>query len=182
LGTLGCVVEPVTPPFSAEAMWDSWITLRSWQVATGLSPLLAQGAALKDTAIWEIERGLGFSAMDVHAASVIRSDWFKVAADLFETYDALILPSAQVWPFDVKLPYPTDIAGHAMDTYHRWMQVVVPVSLIGLPCLAAPAGFGANGLPMGVQIFGPRGSDAALLGLGAAYHAVTGWPQSKPAM
>jgi amidase len=143
--------------------------------------LLAAGAPLKDSAVWEIERGLALSAMDVHAASVIRSDWFKAAAGLFENYDALVLPTAQIWPFDVDLSYPTDIAGHAMDTYHRWMEVVVPVSLIGLPALAVPAGFGAQGLPMGVQLFGPRGSDAKLLALGAAYHAATEWPQKRPA-
>jgi amidase len=181
LETLGCVVEPVAPPFSAALMWQSWIDLRSWQVAGGLAPLLAAGAPLKDSAVWEIERGLALSAMDVHAASVIRSDWFKAAARLFETYDALVLPTAQIWPFDVDLSYPTYIAGHAMDTYHRWMEVVVPVSLIGLPALAVPAGFGAQGLPMGVQLFGPRGSDARLLALGAAYHAATEWPQKRPA-
>jgi amidase len=183
---LGAQVDHVEPPFSADAMWDSWITLRSWAVAAGLAPLLAQNAPLKDTAIWETERGLALSAMDVHRASVIRSDWFKCAAKLFETYDALVLPSVQVWPFDVDIPYPTEIAGQGMDTYHRWMQVVIPVSLIGLPCLAAPAGFGtqgaAAGLPVGVQIFGPCGSDAALLALGAAYHAATNWPQTRPAM
>ena len=97
-------------------------------------------------------------------------------------YDALVLPAAQVWPFDMTLPWPQEIAGHAMDTYHRWMEVVVPVSLIGLPCLALPAGFGAAGLPAGVQMFTRRGSDAALLALGAAYHAATGWPQERPAM
>ena len=67
-----------------------------------------------------------------------------------------------------------------MDTYHRWMQVVVPVSLIGLPSLAMPAGFGAGGLPMGVQLFGRHGSDADLLAMGAAYHVATGWPQQRP--
>lgn len=180
LETLGCVVEPVAAPFSAEAIWQSWIDLRSWQVSTGLAELLARGAELKDSAIWETERGLALSAMDVHNASVIRSQWFNAAATLFETYDALILPSAQVWPFDVDIPYPTSIAGQPMETYHQWMQVVVPVSLIGLPALAVPAGFGAQGLPMGVQIFGPRGSDAKLLALGAAYHAATDWPQHLP--
>ncbi|MCB1314037.1 MAG: amidase [Sedimentitalea sp.] len=179
---LGCTVEPVAPPFSAEAMWDSWVTLRHWQVAAGLAPLIAQKAQLKETAIWEVESGMALSAMEVHRASVTRSDWFRTAAALFETYDALVLPSAQVWPFDVDLPYPAEIAGRAMDTYHRWMQVVVPVSLIGLPALAMPAGFGAAGLPMGLQLFGPRGGDAALLRLGAAYHAATEWPQKRPAM
>ncbi|MFC6686584.1 amidase [Jhaorihella thermophila] len=179
---LGWVVEPVEPPFDAEAMWESWITLRSWSVAAGLAPLADRRDQLKDSARWELDRGLAMSAMEVHRASVIRSDWFRRAAELFDAFDALVLPAAQVWPFDVDLPWPTEIAGRAMDTYHRWMQVVVPVSLIGLPCLAAPAGFGKNGLPMGVQMFGRRGSDADLLAIGAAWHEATGWPQRRPAM
>ncbi|MDX2485643.1 MAG: amidase [Pseudodonghicola sp.] len=182
---MGCHVEALAPPFPAEKIWDSWTTLRSWQVGAGLAPMMAQPdqrAQLKDSARWEAERGMALSAMEVHRASVLRSDWFKRAAALFEDYDALVLPSAQVWPFDVAQPYPTSIAGQEMDTYHRWMEVMIPVSLLGLPCLGAPAGFGAQGVPMGVQIIGPRGSDARLLALGAAYHEATGWPQKAPAM
>ena len=179
--TLGCTVEPVASPFSADAMWQSWLDLRAWQVSAGLAPLLAEKAPLKESAVWEVERGLALSGQQIQQASLIRSDWFRAATQLFSTYDALVLPSAQIWPFDVTLAYPTEIDGTAMDTYHRWMQVVIPVSLIGLPALAVPAGFGPAGLPMGVQLFGPRGSDAALLQLGAAYHAATGWPQKRPA-
>lgn len=179
---LGATVEDVPPPFDAERLWDSWITLRSWSVAASLLPLADRKDALKDTAQWELERGLALTAMEVHAASVTRSDWYRRAVELFAEYDALVLPAAQVWPFPVDLPYPRSIGGIAMDTYHRWMQVVTPVSLIGLPCLSIPAGFGPGGLPMGMQLFGPRGSDAQLLALGAAYHAVTHWPQKRPAM
>ena len=57
---------------------------------------------------------------------------------------------------------------------------MVPASLLGLPALAAPAGFGQNGLPMGIQLIGPRGSDGKLLRLGAAYHAATQWPDKRP--
>ncbi|WP_170363265.1 amidase [Ruegeria arenilitoris] len=179
---LGATVEDVPPPFDAERLWDSWITLRSWNVAASLLPLADRKDVLKDTAQWELERGLALTAMEVHAASVIRSDWYRRAVELFAAYDALVLPAAQVWPFPVDQPYPRSIGGVAMDTYHRWMQVVTPVSLIGLPCLSIPAGFGPGGLPMGMQLFGPRGSDAQLLALGAAYHAVTHWPQKRPAM
>ena len=179
---LGARVEPMAPPFDAERIWDSWITLRSWSVAAGLEALTYRKASLKDSAQWELERGLTISAMDVHHASVVRSEWFRRVSVLFDDYDALILPSAQIWPFDVELTYPTEVAGQAMDTYHRWMQVVTPVSLLGLPCLAVPAGFGVHGLPMGLQLFGPRGLDARLLAMGAAYHAETLWPQKKPAM
>ncbi|NOE16812.1 amidase [Ruegeria atlantica] len=180
--TRGARVEDVAPPFDAEKLWTSWITLRSFSVAAGLEPLASQKEDLKDSAQWELDRGLAMSAMEVHHASVIRSEWFRCAANLFEQFDALVLPSAQIWPFSVDLPYPTEIAGRAMDTYHRWMHVTIPVSLIGLPCLAAPAGFGTQGLPMGFQLFGPSGSDRKLLSVGAAYHAETNWPNKRPAM
>ena len=67
-----------------------------------------------------------------------------------------------------------------MDTYHRWMEVVIPVSLIGLPALNIPVGFGSGGLPMGLQIFGPLGADKALLELGQAWHRATNWPNVRP--
>lgn len=182
LADLGAEVEPVAPPFPAETMWEAWLALRSWAVAASLSAHRDRRDMLKDSALWELDRGLALSAMDVHRASLVRSDWFRTAAALFGRYDALVLPSAQVWPFDVALPWPTEIEGRGMDTYHRWMQVVVPVSMIGLPCLAMPAGFGAAGLPMGIQMFARLGSDADLLAMGAAYHAATGWPQRRPAL
>jgi amidase len=180
---MGCVVDPVAPPFPADRLWDSWTTLRSFSVAAGLAEVHDRAdwrTQLKPEAQWEIARGLALSAMEVHRASVIRTEWFARAAALFSRYDALVLPSAQVWPFPKEWRYPQAINGHPMDTYHRWMEVVVPVSLIGLPALAAPVGFGPQGLPMGMQIFGARGSDRRLLQLGQAWHRATDWPGRRP--
>ena len=118
------------------------------------------------------------SASEVHHASLIRSRWFAKTADLFDTYDALILPSAQLWPVPIDWVHPTQIAGVDMDTYHRWMQVVIPAGLIGLPVINLPVGFGASGLPLGVQLIGPRQSDAQLLSMGQAWHQETDWPNA----
>jgi len=79
---LGAIVEPVAPPFSADAMWDSWITLRSWQVGAGLAPLMAQDRTLlKDTAIWEVERAQEMGALEVHRASEIRPNAVSIIWD-----------------------------------------------------------------------------------------------------
>jgi amidase len=180
---LGCPVEVVAPPFPRAALWDSWTSLRSWAVAGGMGALCDDPAsrdALNPQAIWEIEQGRRLTAADVHAASLIRSDWFRTAATLFDTYDALVLPTAQLWPFPVEWDWPRDIAGQAMDTYHRWMEVVIPASLAGLPTLAVPAGFGPAGLPMGLQLIGRRGDDLRILQLGQAWHMATGWPARHP--
>ncbi|TMM54414.1 amidase [Sulfitobacter sabulilitoris] len=182
---LGWQVEDLSPPFDAEAMWESWITLRSFSVASGKGALYedpAKRVHLKPAAVWEIERGRAMSGRALQAASHRRSDWFRAAMGLFDRFDVLALPSAQTWPFDGALDYPRQIAGHAMDTYHRWMQVVVPASLIGLPAVNIPAGFGEAGLPMGLQLIGRRGSDAQLLQIAERWHQATRWPQERPAL
>lgn len=167
---LGHRVDRLPPPFPAEKIWQSWITLRSFAVAAGLRPLADRRDQLKDTALWELDRGLSFTGAEVQAASDLRSAWMRAAARMFASYDAVLLPTAQCWPFPVELDYPREIAGRQMDTYHRWMEVVVPASLLGLPALAVPTARGTNGLPMGLQIIGPHGTDATLLSLGQSYH------------
>ena len=184
MSDLGVTVEPLNAPFDRAALWDAWVTLRSWSIAGGMSALYDnpdQRNLLNFQVCWEIENGLSLSAMDVHRASVVRSDWFKVAASLFDQFDVLAMPSAQMWPFDVALDWPREIAGQGMDTYHRWMEVVIAASLIGLPAVSVPAGFGGpHDMPMGLQLIGRRGSDAMLLRLANAWHAATDWPGQRP--
>ena len=177
---LGAVVDDLLPPHDFDDLWRSWTALRSWQVGAGLRSLRRHADLMKDSAQWEMERVEQMSAIDVHEASAARARWAWSAHALFERYDALVLPTTQVWPFPIELAWPTAINGVEMDTYHRWMAAMVPVSLLGLPALSVPAGFGEAGLPAGVQIFGPRGSDARLLAIGEAYHRPTQWPQRRP--
>ncbi|MCW1920070.1 amidase [Rhodobacter sp. KR11] len=180
---LGAVVEEVAPPFPAGDLWRAWVTLRAMLNSNGFADLVAdpaKRAQIKPETLWEIEAGTGMSAELVYRASVIRSTWYATVARLFQRFDALALPTAQVWPFDVNLRWPAEIAGTRMDTYHRWMEVVIPVSLAGLPCLSLPVGFGAQGLPMGLQLAGPVGADAAVLAMGQAWHLATDWPGQRP--
>lgn len=180
---MGCTIEPVAPPFPAEKLWHAWTTLRAMLNAGAKGALAAdpvKRALLKPETLWEIEQGANLPAAAVYEASVIRSRWYARAAKLFRQYDALVMPSAQVWPFPAEWRWPERINDRAMDTYHRWMEVVVPVSLIGLPSLNVPVGFGPQGLPMGMQIIGPAGADASVLALGHAYHQATDWPARRP--
>ncbi len=180
---MGAVVEELAPPFPAGDLWRSWVTLRAMLNANAFRTIAAdpvKHARLKPEAQWEIAQGEGLTAAAVHAASVIRSRWYAHAARLFARFDALALPSAQVWPFPVEWRWPQEIGGRAMDTYHRWMEVVIPASLAGLPALSVPVGFGAAGLPMGMQIIGRAGDDAGVLAIGEAWHRATLWPQRRP--
>ncbi|WGD32034.1 amidase [Ancylobacter sp. WKF20] len=183
LEQLGTTIDEVPPPFPAEELWTAWIHLRGFLNAGGKGALWAdpdKRALLKPETVWEIEFGRSVTAADAYAASLMRSRWYHVASTLFDTYDLLVMPSAQVWPFPADWRWPREINGRVMDTYHRWMEVVVPVSLIGLPSLAVPCGFGEQGLPMGMQLIGRAGADARVLAAGEVYHQATRWPQRRP--
>ncbi len=180
---MGASVDLVIPEFAGELLWESWTKLRSWKLASSHQHFLDDPVfsnQLKPAVIWEIENGKSLSAQDVNTASKLRSDWFLYAAELFETYDVLVLPSTQTWPFEAEKPHPTEIDGIEMDTYHRWMEVVIPAGLLGLPVLNVPAGFGENGLPFGLQLIGPKKSDDRLIAIGQAWHEMTNWPDSRP--
>jgi len=174
---LGCEVQDVAIGFSMDQLWDAWLTLRSFGVAAAYGPLHENTdtrGQLKPEAVWEIEQGLALSAMDVHKASVVRTRWFHALLQLFEEYDFLVLPSTQVYAFDANVHWPKAIQGIAMDTYHRWMEVVIGATMAGLPALSVPAGFNERGQAAGLQIIGRGHHDFEVLQLSHAYNVATG--------
>ena len=182
---LGWDVAPIAPPFAPEALWEAWCVLRQFAVAMNLGPYWreeAHQALLPAQAKWEISHGFARKLAEVEWAAETRAAWLAAAREMFAQYDAVILPATQVWPFAVETRWPEAIGEQVMDSYHRWMEVVVPASLAGLPALALPAGFGADGLPAGVQMIGAPGADAMLMALGRAYHDATDWPGKNPPM
>jgi amidase len=181
-GTLGCTVEAATPDFSMERLWKTWLTMRGFLVAGSASALYTNPETrrlLKPEAVWEIENGMKLSGAEVYRASMDRTAWYQALNTLFQKYDYLVLPSAQVFPFDAKLDWPKSIAGKPMDTYHRWMEVVIGGTLAGLPVLAVPAGFGPGGMPMGLQIMGRAQADLAVLQMGHAYEQASGYTKVR---
>lgn len=57
-----------------------------------------------------------------------------------------------------------------------------PIDIAGLPALALPAGFDANGLPIGVQLVGRPGEEWTLLRVGAAFQARTNYHRAAPSL
>ncbi len=176
--TLGCSVEPAKPDFPMDRLWKAWRALRGFLIAGSAGALYADPklrAMLKPEAVWEIENGLALSAADLYRASSDRSAWYQALAALYQRFDYLVLPTAQIFPFDAALDWPKRIAGTAMDSYHRWMEIVIGGTLAGAPVLAVPAGFGPGGLPIGLQVMGRAQADFAVLQLGHAYEQVCGY-------
>ena len=180
----GVVVEPCMPDYSMASLWDTWITLRSWALQ-GLKPFYDKPesrALLKPEVVWEIERGMQVGAADVSRAGVERTNWYRALLKLFDRYDVLALPTAQVYPFDAQQHWPKAINGRSMDTYHRWMEVVIGGTLAGLPVVSLPAGFNDAGLPMGMQFIGRYGEDQQVLEFALSYEQVTSYLDRRPSL
>ena len=175
---IGCTVESASVDFSMAELWQTWLVFRHWLSRGKLLPLYndpALRAQLKPEAVWEAEGGSTLSGDQVYHASQRRAAWYQALLKAFERYDFLVLPSAQVFPFSADIHWPKTIAGRAMDTYHRWMEVVVPGTLSGCPVINVPAGFGPEGLPMGLQVIAPRHQDFSALQIAHAYEQAAQW-------
>jgi len=53
-------------------------------------------------------------------------------------------------------------------------------SVLGLPAISIPRGFTKAGLPVGLQIAGPRRGEAAVLRAAAAFEAAQPWADRRP--
>jgi amidase len=182
---IGCEVELARTGYPLEQLWKDWVTLRAWLTGGPLAVRYAnpaKRALMKEEACWEAEQALRLSAMDVFEASGRRSDWCRTVEQLFKAYDFLALPAAQCFPFDAGVSWPKEIGGRSMDTYHRWMEVAIYATLAGCPAVTVPAGFSAQGLPMGLQILAPCHSDLACLQLAYAYEQATDWSSIRPSV
>ncbi|MCD2192240.1 amidase [Actinomycetospora endophytica] len=182
LAGLGAVVEDVVPSFDLDGLWEAFLRWRWWN-AVEMAPLLddpALAAQLKPELRWEIEHGTALSAWEIAQAATVRAEWYAAVVELFERFDVLIAPATQVHPFAAEIHWPAEIDGRPMDTYHRWMETVMPWSMAGVPALGMPAGFTADGLPVGVQLIAPPGGDRRVLEVALTHEAATDHAARRP--
>ena len=179
LAAAGCEVEPATLGLDEERLWRCWLVWRhaliaGRQAGTYADPALRE--KLKPEMVFEIEGGLRLSARDLYEASATRTALRATMLRLLDRFDALALPSAQVFPFPRGWRWPREIGGRQMDTYHRWMEVVIPGTLSGCPVVCLPAGFGGTpARSSGLQLIGHPGGERELLRLARAFEF-----QSRP--
>ena len=183
LSNIGCEIEPVRVNHALELLWKSWTTLRAWLTGGPLATRFAdpvKRALMKEEACWEVESALKLTALDILDASSQRAAWCRSMSTLFETYDFLVLPTAQCFAFDAAETWPRYVGGRPMDTYYRWTEVVVPATMAGCPAINVPVGFSTAGLPMGMQLIAPCREDLSCLQLARAYQEATHWHAILP--
>lgn len=178
----GAIIDGCKPDYDMARLWQTWLTLRHWALggAKELYDDPEKRKLLKPEIIWEIEGSFDMTAARVAEAALARSDWYRALHTQFEQFDILAVPTAQVFPFPADVHWPQSINRKKMDTYHRWMEVVIGGTLSGLPVVNLPAGFDAKGRPMGIQFIGRMGHDRMVLEFAMAYEQVTDHLDKRP--
>jgi len=176
---LGCEVEDLALDLSGAD--EPFETLRAAGFARAFEPMLPTlRQTVKETIVWNVERGLELDGPAVARALAARSAIFATVADVMERFDVLVAPAAQVAPFPVELEYPERIAGVEMPHYLGWMRVCSRITVSAHPVAAVPAGFTDDGLPVGLQLVGRYRGDRRLLELAAAWESASGLTARHP--
>jgi amidase len=143
------------------------VSLRGLYFVEWLGELYAtERGRMKDTVVWNIEQGLALDAARIARAQRLRSTVFRRVASFMAHYDAFLLPTVQVLPFPLDMPFPTAIDGVPLANYIDWLKTCYWISTSGHPGLSVPCGRVRDGdsapLPVGLQLVGRWGADAAL--------------------
>jgi amidase len=178
---LGCIVEEAHPDLRDAD--EIFMTMRAFSYELTKSELLERHRdKLKDTVIWNIEAGQRLSGPDVGRAMRLHGELYQRVQAFMERYDALVTPVSQVPPFSVEQPYVTAINGVPMTNYIEWMRSCYFITVTCLPAIAVPAGFTADGLPVGLQIVGRYRAERSVLELAHGYEQATGFGVRRPGL
>jgi aspartyl-tRNA(Asn)/glutamyl-tRNA(Gln) amidotransferase subunit A len=147
------------------------------------SRLAAEGHRLDPSARLAVEGGERITGLQLQRAQMERTRLFRLVQDNFTRFDVLATPtlaatarSANHGAFE-----PLSIAGaKPAGPRFSWYPYTHAFNATGHPAISIPAGFGVDGLPVGLQLAGPWAGEARLLRIAGVLEAMHPWRQHRP--
>ncbi|MCX7670664.1 MAG: amidase family protein, partial [Anaerolineae bacterium] len=106
------------------------------------------------------EKGRAYTAVERMSAETSRATYGARMDRLLNEFDLLMSPTVPIPAFEAGRDTP---GGSAFRSWVEWSSFSFPVNLSQQPACSVPCGLTGAGLPVGLQIIGPRGGDAAVL-------------------
>jgi aspartyl-tRNA(Asn)/glutamyl-tRNA(Gln) amidotransferase subunit A len=160
--------ERIHPTFTTLQGAEAVITHRR----SGLFP--ARAAEYGDDVRGRLENASAITLEQYADATETRLLLDRAFAALFEDVDLVVSPITAVAPSLIDDPDHVEHLGRRMALRDCVLPYTVPQDLLGLPACAIRAGRDADGLPVGIQVWGPRGADGLVLQAAAALEAAAG--------
>lgn len=177
LAEAGLTVEDADPGFADpahafEILWSagaaSWLDAFPGDAPERIDPGLR--------AVWE--RGRTYSAGDYLDATAEQAALGVFMGEFHTRYDVLLTPTVSIPPFEVGHDVPPD---SGLGGWLEWTGFTYPFNLTQQPAITVPAGVTSDGLPVGLQIVGPRHSDDLVLAVAKLVEEINPWPTDQPA-
>jgi aspartyl-tRNA(Asn)/glutamyl-tRNA(Gln) amidotransferase subunit A len=133
--------------------------------------------------IGSIRLGLDNTSMNIGKAKEKRKQLYEIMHRYFEEYDLLITPTIPCTAFkpewlETGTIFPT--IGKKTLSIMSWMNFTYPFNLTGLPAASIPSGWSNSGLPIGMQIVGPRYDEKTVLQVSQAFEEIASWQDKRP--
>jgi aspartyl-tRNA(Asn)/glutamyl-tRNA(Gln) amidotransferase subunit A len=171
LAELGATIEEVDPGFADPE--EVIVTHVSMGYGHMLRTLTPQQLDLLTPSLSEtVDAGQRLTAMEFMAAQDRRIELSRQMAAFHEDYSLLITPTLPITTFDAHAVRPPSFPADASP--RAWTRFVYPFNLTQQPAISLPCGMTSQGLPVGLQIIGPRRGDAAVLRCARAFEAAHG--------
>jgi aspartyl-tRNA(Asn)/glutamyl-tRNA(Gln) amidotransferase subunit A len=171
-------VNAAWPTLSATGL--AWMMAQAWRVPEfGLAEGQAPDTRLCTPAIQAtLKTGQEAPAAAMFALMAAVHHTREQLAGLFARYDFILTPAAAALPWPATEMFPAFIEGVAVSP--RGHAVFTGLAnAAGLPAVSLPCGQ-ARGLPVGIQLIGRMGADAALLTLARNWEAAYPWAHAWP--
>ncbi|PXY26712.1 amidase [Prauserella coralliicola] len=177
LSEAGLSVEEADPGFAdpVEAFDVLWSTgAAKWldSFPAGSEERIDQGLRK----VWE--QGRTYSASDYLDAQAKRAALGIHMGEFHLRYDVLITPTMPIQPFEAGHDVPP---GSGLESWPQWTRFTYPFNMTQQPAITVPAGFTSQGLPVGLQIVGPRHSDDLVLAVAKLVEEIRPWVTDRAA-
>ncbi|HWC78516.1 MAG TPA: amidase [Pseudonocardiaceae bacterium] len=174
---LGAEVETADPGFAdpVEEFHVLWFA----GAAKSVAGLTSEQQAGLDPGLAEIcELGRRFSAVDYLGADVKRMELGRIMGRYHRKYDLMLTPTLPIPAFEAGREVPV---GWPARRWTSWTPFTYPFNMTQQPAASVPCGFTGNGLPVGLQIVGPRFADDRVLAACRAFEQARPWLERRPA-
>lgn len=176
LKALGVTVDRIALPGAEELQRHTMAIVHADGAATHAGRLDDTPGGFGPDVLSRLREGEAVTSRAYAEAMRVKERWTAQLDRTFGAVDMILTPTCPI-------PAPRiDAAGQMLATTRDLSRFTYAWSMAGIPALSVPCGFTAEGLPVGMQIVGPRWSEAKILALGAHYQGATAHHLRRPAL
>lgn len=179
---LGCEVEQAHPDLgdAVDAFWHTTLQ-RLGMIEHLFGDWSKWRGSVSEQYLQLLEEAKGVSMADISRAESARIRMWGNLCTFFDEYDLLVTPTVGTEPFPVGQFTPDHLIGRPLKDQLLGWFLTYPFNFLGVvPAASIPAGFTADGLPVGLQIIGGRHADAAVLRASANFERARPWSSLQP--